>query len=1031
MLSSRLQSFFLIVGSLVAVGTLMPFILSGTRSAEPFALEVEVSSDTFANVQVYFDVGRGLNENDSVRIAVVAAEAFTRLRLPLPGGSYQSLRFDPLDRPGQIRIRDLRIVGDGGRLVREFTPEQLMPTHQIASFDVRDDTIDITVEPPANDPNIAIELGRPLVLSETSGYIQPALQFVVLPAGVMAALLLLVRWVGGPRATWLARIRTFASARPRQSVLLVGLAVVMISGYPVIFLGKSHVSPNFSDGTYLLYDRFPTLPGGTDVVTEDAKGADVGAIFWQFIPFAFLQHQALLEEGELPLWNRFNSGGTVLFAQGQSMFGDPLHLLVVLVGGQAWAWDAKYLLAKWGLCVALGLIVLRGTQHLPSAMFATISAAFLGFFIYRVNHSAYFSFCYAPWILYAWLGIVQARTWRKVAAWCGALILANAWVMHSGTIKEAYMLLLGLNLTGACLLAFAGRPVRERLLVFASAGWAGAIFVLLTAPSWLTFKDALAQAYTSYNSASAYQISPSLLLGLFDEVFYRPIQRGVRVSNPSANFLVLTGVLYFLATFRIAATSRVGRAVAWSALIPLALAFGIVPPQWIVRVPFLANVAHIDNSFSCVLIVLLVVLAGFGWQAMFKRLGTSEGGHDLVRAGWAYAILVGLWVAFTHTVHRPIFGTTEVISLLQWGQKVPVTGFVWVSLLSLTLALAMFLLGLRGMLKRGRLDPVSGAVFALAVGVMLWRHGLHARAVGPADYVFTPAIRMDFQAESPAIAAIQDAQSEPGRVVGFRGNLFPGWSAAYGLEGINGPDALVNPFYRELQEALGLERIWDWRIYTTSENLVSTKAALDFLNVRHYVDMPGDPGRFTPPLDLALRADLDVFRSAEAWPRAFFTSGIFRYESPRQLGERVRAQPGQPFAGMASADVEGSVLAALPETGTAAIVAATDYRLTTNTTAFTIDAPGPGLAVLHEAWLRGDFQARIDGERVPYFRVNHAFKGVQVTSAGRHRIEFTYWPRRFNLALTLSTVGFGLAVLTGIVCVRGPRAARSFANSAP
>ena len=49
-----------------------------------------------------------------------------------------------------------------------------------------------------------------------------------------------------------------------------------------------------------------------------------------------------------------------------------------------------------------------------------------------------------------------------------------------------------------------------------------------------------------------------------------------------------------------------------------------------------------------------------------------------------------------------------------------------------------------------------------------------------------------------------------------------------------------------------------------------------------------------------------------------------------------------------------------------------------NTTAFDIDAPRAGLAVLGESWLDGDFRATIDGRPVPYFRVNHAFRGVWI-----------------------------------------------------
>jgi hypothetical protein len=40
--------------------------------------------------------------------------------------------------------------------------------------------------------------------------------------------------------------------------------------------------------------------------------------------------------------------------------------------------------------------------------------------------------------------------------------------------------------------------------------------------------------------------------------------------------------------------------------------------------------------------------------------------------------------------------------------------------------------------------------------------------------------------------------------------------------------------------------------------------------------------------------------------------------------------------------------------------------------------------------------------------MNHAFKGILIPAAGNYRVEFAYRPRRFNLTLTLSFIGFGL-----------------------
>ena len=57
-----------------------------------------------------------------------------------------------------------------------------------------------------------------------------------------------------------------------------------------------------------------------------------------------------------------------------------------------------------------------------------------------------------------------------------------------------------------------------------------------------------------------------------------------------------------------------------------------------------------------------------------------------------------------------------------------------------------------------------------------------------------------------------------------------------------------------------------------------------------------------------------------------------------------------------------------------------------------------------EAYLDKDFQVTVNGKPAPYFRVNHAFKGVVVDSPGTYTIAFSYWPQYFTLLLWISGV---------------------------
>ena len=95
------------------------------------------------------------------------------------------------------------------------------------------------------------------------------------------------------------------------------------------------------------------------------------------------------------------------------------------------------------------------------------------------------------------------------------------------------------------------------------------------------------------------------------------------------------------------------------------------------------------------------------------------------------------------------------------------------------------------------------------------------------------------------------------------------------------------------------------------------------------------------------------------------------------------------------------------------VVPASAYRLTNNTTAFTVDAPAAGVIVLGEAWLEHDFTATVNGQPADLFRVNHAFKGLSVPQGGTYQITVRYRPHRFNLTLGLCFLGLAATGGTG------------------
>jgi hypothetical protein len=347
-----------------------------------------------------------------------------------------------------------------------------------------------------------------------------------------------------------------------------------------------------------------------------------------------------------------------------------------------------------------------------------------------------------------------------------------------------------------------------------------------------------------------------------------------------------------------------------------------------------------------------------------------------------------------------------------WGKLIEVVPFIRVYGVSLLAGAGGLLACLHFLRRRG--SPTAAALVwaALAFALLNWRGGLQL-GVGYSDYVVKPPHRVDLAAESPTIDAILARRDAPFRALGFHDDLLPGWSGAYGLEGISGPDALVNPFYRELLDAAGVRRVWDWRYMVEVEDLPRLRPVFDLLNVRFYLSYRRDRSPIERQLRPLASLDMDSFESDSAWPRAFFTDSAAVYKDAAQFCSWVKAGDGRPFVGIEHDD--WTKISPMPrvkgDLSRREVRAATEYRLTENTTAFTVAATGPGFIVLEEAFEPGNFSATVDGMETPVIRANHAFKAIYVDGPGTYRVIFSYRPRGFSMALAVGAAGLGLLAL--------------------
>ncbi|MEO7347514.1 MAG: hypothetical protein ABIZ49_10885 [Opitutaceae bacterium] len=788
-----------------------------------------------------------------------------------------------------------------------------------------------------------------------------------------------------------------------MTLAVLALLSALLACHPLIVGGNSLVSPNLPIA--LLYEGPPAVPGVVDRRVDDPQGADIGAMMWAHLPYTSIQYQAL-RAAELPLWNRYASSGVTLLGQGQSMVGDPLHLLVVAANGASWAFDFKFFLLRGVFACGLGWIVLALRRDWMAAAIVTFAGPFVGAFTFRVNHPAIFSVCYSPWLLWAWLRVIQAPTLRTAAGGAGFLLAANWFLLTSGTVKEASMLLAGLNAVGLAAFVFtrdAGGLKLPKAAILAASGLA---FVLASMPLWLTFADALVRARTFSDHPTPLRIPPGLLIGFFDDLFYRQIDGTRRIFCPSMNFLFFAGVLWVVARPRAQLADPIVRWFVLGGAVALGIAVDWIPSSWLMQIPGLRSVGHLHNTFSCVALILFVVLAGCGFATARETLALPA---QRLLAPAAVAFAATAWLVWQYYCDRPQLWRTSA-SLHGLWEKAPEHAVFYFAVASMIAAVALLHGIARRALKTHAVSWGAAGWVAIALLVLLAPHGLQLPLGFRDEYFLIPPARANLRATSPVLERLRtDTAREPSRVVGTGVTLMPNFGALHGLEGFYGPDALFNRHYHELMIASGLGRADDWMWGPPPEMLAVHRPLFDLINVKYVVspaaELPGGSG-YEPVAAL----DLSLYASPTAWPRAFFADSLVPYRGAHEVVALARENPGRPFAAVLESDLSaiGSRItrraAAVPDS----VVRATDYRLTPNSTSFSVHATGPGVIALHEAWLKEDFRVTVNGNAASYLRVNHAFKGIVVDQAGEYRVTFRYWPRHLTLSLVCSAAGFAL-----------------------
>lgn len=217
-------------------------------------LLVSVQSSISGIAQLFYDIGNGIHEEDSVIVEVVGGETFVTIQFPLPQRPIHVLRLDPLDRVGLVAVKDINIVDLHGKIWKTFKPKAFQPLSQIKWIENKEGVL--WIETAGNDPQLLLSVSYPLPLGPDR---TSAIFYGFGVFGGSTILLSIAFW----RLRHDVRIRNILTPLTRsiaQTILIGGICFVVGEMTIRIYNYFNPVFIFYTDS----YNRFRGKPFGTD-----------------------------------------------------------------------------------------------------------------------------------------------------------------------------------------------------------------------------------------------------------------------------------------------------------------------------------------------------------------------------------------------------------------------------------------------------------------------------------------------------------------------------------------------------------------------------------------------------------------------------------------------------------------------------------------------------------------------------------------------------------------------------------------------
>ena len=700
-----------------------------------------------------------------------------------------------------------------------------------------------------------------------------------------------------------------------------------------------------------------------------------------FFTKTYMIAQEALENGEWPLWNKYEMMGLPQLANYQSTPFYPPRLLHTFL--DVYVATSLLILLKLWLCGMNAYICGRGIGLGRGA-------------------SRFFSFA---WMLSGFNLMWTYWPEPDIAAWTPLLLLGAEWLVQERWRRGFFLLTLA-----ATILMFAGHPenalsvsmgvgayfflrllwVRKRAralwktLGLAAGAWA--IALLVTAPLVLPFLEYLVNSHTmglrDKSDLDKNFIPFGGLVALWVPRFYGTTAESnywsridPRYLNSSFIMMLYPGLAVWLGMVSLFSKGR----------------FRLRPVAACLAVPWLFHLLMTMN-LPGIRIVQELPLLNAMWRCWYVSFSM-----------FAFALLGALgvehWLArkrpFRAVIpHALFFGAVGVIVLAMFSLNRPVMRqlgmlpYVHHQLLcALVIAVGgLVLFAIAGRWRRWRHGWGIALALFLAADLLYAARGMHPTA--PKAWLFPRTEVTDY---------LKDLEETP-RVGALTAGINPGLLVQCGIEQLWNFDAIYPQRNIEFLGRLGIP---------TAETALAMEPVC---GVTHYLHDPEKPARM--PFDdperfrLVLEADgLEVYENLRAFPRAFLVANaeivpemdeMFAIMSDPAFDPRHTCLLEKPLAEPPPRSHE-------PATGHTEVVKRTNNELVIN-----VIAEQDSILVLTETYYPG-WRAWIDGVRTDVFPAYHMFRAVRVPE-GEHTIQFRFAPWSFRIGLMLSVPTLALAL---------------------